>query len=105
MVRATEPRLPCYKLGLRFGRDDILKLFLAIGRTGLYFAVEQEGEIAAGDAFTLLSRESHGLTIADVTRVYAHDKDDIETLQRLVQLTGLSPSWRQYFRGQLTKRA
>jgi MOSC domain-containing protein YiiM len=104
VVRVTEPRMPCYKLGLRFGRDDILKRFLASGRTGMYLAVEREGEVEAGDTFTLLSRDSHGLTIADMTRVFAHDKDDIDLLRRLVQLPGLSPSWRGYFQRQLDKR-
>ncbi len=45
----TQPRLPCYKLGLRFGRDDIIKRFLDSGRTGFYCAVLEEGEIQAGD--------------------------------------------------------
>ena len=104
VVRVTEPRMPCYKLGLRFGRDDILKRFLASGRTGLYVAVEQEGEVEAGETFTLLSRDSHGVTVADITRVYAHEKDDIDTMQRLVQLPDLSAPWREYFQEQLHKR-
>lgn len=49
-LMATEPRLPCYKLGLRFRRDDIVKRFLESGRTGMYFAVTLEGEVGAGDA-------------------------------------------------------
>ena len=104
VVRVTEPRLPCYKLGLRFGRDDILKWFLASGRTGLYVAVEHEGQVEAGETFTLLSRDTHGVTVADITRVYAHEKDDVATMQRLVQLPDLSAPWRAYFQAQLHKR-
>ena len=104
VVRVTEPRLPCYKLGLRFGRDDMLKRFLASGRTGLYMAVEHEGEVEAGETFTLLSRDDHGVTVADITRVYAHEKDDVDTMQRLVQLSSLSAPWRAYFQEQLLKR-
>jgi len=89
VVRVTEPRMPCYKRGLRFGRDDIPKRFLASGRTGLYVAVEQDGEVEAGESFTLLSRDDHGLTVADITRVYVHEKDDVDTMQRLVRL----PLW------------
>ena len=81
--------MPCYKRGLRFGRDDIPKRFLASGRTGLYVAVEQDGEVEAGESFTLLSRDDHGLTVADITRVYVHEKDDVDTMQRLVRL----PLW------------
>src|SRR5262249_19219263 len=90
VVRVTEPRLPCYKLGLRFGRDDILKRFLASSRTGFYMAVEPEGEVEASETFTLLSRDDHGVTVADITRVYAHEKDDVDTMQRLVHLPNLS---------------
>ena len=48
LVMVTEPRMPCYKLGIRFNRPDILKRFLASGRTGFYFAVLQEGEVEPG---------------------------------------------------------
>ena len=104
VVRVTEPRMPCYKLGLRLERDDILERFLASGRTGLYLAVEQEGEVEAGDAFTLHTRAGHGLTIADVVRVFAHEKDDVGTMRRLALLPELSDSWREYFRKQLHER-
>ena len=55
----TEPRMPCYKLGLKFGRDDILKRFLQSGYSGFYCAVLQEGEVAAGDPIRLLHRDEH----------------------------------------------
>src|SRR5690242_14493276 len=53
----TQPRLPCYKLGVRFGSDDMVKRFLASGRTGFYFAVTREGEVGAGDQIHLLARD------------------------------------------------
>src|SRR6266700_1977581 len=56
-VVVTQPRVPCYKLGLKFGRDDILKRFLQSGLTGFYFAVLKEGEVAAGDPIRLLHRD------------------------------------------------
>jgi MOSC domain-containing protein YiiM len=104
VVRVTEPRMPCFKLGLRFGRDDILKSFHATARTGLYVAVEEEGEVEAGESFTILSRDPHKMTVADVTRVYAHDRDDLDTLERLTELPSLSESWREYFQAQLLRR-
>ena len=82
----------------------MIKRFLASGRTGLYVAVEHEGEVEAGETFTLLSRDDHGVTVADITRVYAHEKDDVDTIQRLVQLASLSAPWRAYFQEQLHKR-
>jgi MOSC domain-containing protein YiiM len=104
VVRVTEPRMPCYKLGLRLGRDDILDRFLASGRTGLYLAVEREGEVEAGDTITLLTRGNHGLTVADLTRVFAQEKDDVDTMQRLAQLLELSAPWREYFQKRLQGR-
>lgn len=100
VVRVTEPRMPCYKLGLRLGRD-LVGRFFASGRTGIYLAVEQEGEVGAGDTFTLLNRPSHGLTIADITRVFAIEKDDVATIRRLALLPELPDSWREYFQEQL----
>jgi MOSC domain-containing protein YiiM len=104
VVRVTEPRMPCYKLAARFGRDDILKRLLASGRTGLYAAVEHEGEVEAGETFTLLSRENHEVAVADITRVYVHDRDDVAMMQHLVRLASLSASWREYFQHQLDQR-
>src|SRR5881394_1036648 len=85
-VMATEPRMPCYKLGIKFGRADIIKRFLQSGRTGFYFAVMTEGFVEAGDEIELLSRDPNNITIADITRLYAFEKDDLETMRRAAKL-------------------
>ena len=103
IVRVTEPRMPCYKLGIRFGRSDILKRFLASERTGFYLAVEQEGEVGAGDEFQLLKRNEPSVTIDDVTRLYARDRGNVELLRRAVEVEALPDSWRLYFKEQLKK--
>jgi MOSC domain-containing protein YiiM len=102
-VMVTEPRLPCYKLGLRFGRDDIFKRFLASGRTGFYLAVVREGTVEAGDAVGLLERSEHRVTIADITRLYAYDRRNRDLLRRAVDLPALSEAWRGYFRERLDR--
>jgi MOSC domain-containing protein YiiM len=102
-VMVTEPRLPCYKLAAKFGRDDIIKRFLHSGRTGFYFAVMQEGEVGTGDGIELVSRDEHSVTVADITRVYVHDKDDVSTLRRAVQVEALPESWRGYFGKRIEK--
>jgi MOSC domain-containing protein YiiM len=104
-LMATEPRLPCYKLGIKFGRTDIIKRFLQSRRTGFYFAVVKEGEVAAGDEIELMSRAESGVTIADIVRLYAFEKDDLATLQRAVKLEALSESWREHFQKQIRKLA
>jgi MOSC domain-containing protein YiiM len=105
VVMVTEPRLPCFKLAVKFGRDDIVKRFLASRRTGFYLRVLQEGSVRAGDAVERLSRDAHRITVADVTRVYTFDKDDVATLSRVVQIEALPKAWRDHFRRQLAKVA
>ena len=103
-LMVTEPRLPCYKLGIKFGRADIIRKFLQSRRTGFYFAVIKEGQVQAGDELELLSRDANNITIADITRLYAFEKDDLNTLRRAVKLNALSESWREYFQKQLQNR-
>ena len=101
----TEPRLPCYKLGVKFGRDDIVKRFLKSRRTGFYWAVLREGELGAGDTIHLLSRDPAGVTVADITRLYAFDKTDFAAMRRVSEVNALPESWRGYFRQRLDKAA
>src|SRR6185369_8225873 len=62
----SQPRLPCFKLGIRFGRPDILKPFLQSGRTGFYLRVVREGDIEAGDPITVLARDEHAIAVSDI---------------------------------------
>src|SRR5438128_6909590 len=67
VVMVTEPRMPCYKLGIKFGRSDIVKRFLASERTGFYFAVLQEGEVGAGDPIELMETNERSLRLSYIT--------------------------------------
>lgn len=102
-VTVTQPRMPCHKLAIKFGRADILKRFLASGRTGFYLSVQREGEVGAGDEIELLGRDENGVTIADILRLYASDRGDVETMRRAVAVEALPESWREHFRQQLAK--
>ena len=102
-LMVTEPRMPCYKLGIKFGRSDIIKKFLQSRRTGFYFAVLKEGEVKAGDQIELISRDANNISIADIIRLYAFEREDLETLRRAVKLEALSESWRGYFQKQIQK--
>src|SRR5207247_1080959 len=66
----TQPRMPCFKLGIRFNRSDMVKRFLQSGRTGFYFAVLKEGEVAAGDSIELIEGDEHNIPVADVVNLY-----------------------------------
>ena len=93
----TQPRMPCFKLGIRFGRPDIIKRFLHSGRAGFYFAVRQEGEIAAGDSIELLARGEGGVTVAEIVKLYSADDANQDLLRRVSELSALPESWRDYF--------
>ncbi len=96
--QVTQPRLPCSKLGIKFGRADMVKRFLHSRRTGFYLRVVKEGEVGAGDAITLLSRDLGNVTVADITRLYAFERNNASLLRRLLELTALPEDWRAYFR-------
>lgn len=102
-VVVTQPRMPCYKLGIKFGRDDMVKRFLHSGLTGFYFAVLQEGEVGAGDTIEPVGTTDTGVTVEDITKLYVSKKDDEDKLRRAVQLEALPEGWREYFREHLHK--
>ena len=97
----TQPRMPCYKLAVRFGRDDMVKRFLASGRSGFYLAVLREGEVGAGDTIEPTVRDGHDVTVADIAGLYTHDADNQGLLRRAVDLPALPQSWRDYLRKRL----
>ncbi|MBE9210832.1 MOSC domain-containing protein [Nostoc sp. LEGE 06077] len=102
-VMVTQPRMPCYKLGIKFGRTDIVKQFLDSRLTGFYFSVLQEGTVGNGDTLSLISRDSNNITVADITQLYARETHDLELLQRAVQVEALPTGWRDYFQQQIEK--
>ena len=104
-LMVTEPRMPCYKLGIKFGRTDIIKRFLASRRSGFYFAVMREGMVSAGDALELIGREQQDISVADITRLYAFEKDDVKALRRAIEVEALPENWKGYFQHQIEKQA
>ena len=101
MVMVTQPRVPCYKLAAKFGREDIVKRFLASGRSGYYLKVMQEGEVGAGDVIELIRRDGHAVTVADVANIYRDGTDKLGLLQRAVQVEALPENWRDHFQQQI----
>jgi len=103
IVMATEPRMPCYKLGIRFDRSDIIKRFLASERTGIYFAVLQEGEVGVGDPMELIEKSQDSLRLSDITALYTREKHNVGLLRRAIEVATLPESWKDYFRQRLAK--
>jgi len=96
-VMVTQPRMPCYKLGIRFGRVDIIKRFLVSERSGFYLSVLKEGDVGAGDEFELLEKSRSSVTVVDITRLYSTDKENVDLMRRAIATDALPDSWRQYF--------
>ena len=103
VVMVTEPRMPCYKLGIKFGRSDIVKRFLASERTGFYFAVLQEGEVGVDDSFELIEKSERSVRVIDITRLYTREKHNVGLLRRAIEVEALPESWKTYFQHRLEK--
>jgi MOSC domain-containing protein YiiM len=111
-VVVTQPRLPCYKLGVRFESDEMVKRFLASARTGFYLAVTREGEVGAGDEIKLLSRDPSAVPVSEITRLYVANpatrgetfsEQDAAVVHRALQVAVFPESWKSYLRDRLPK--
>ena len=101
----TQPRLPCFKLGIRMGRDTFVTEFLERGLLGFYLAVAREGDVGAGDPIVELERDPRGFGVTEIVRLFAHDRDDVEGMRRAAGLDVLPESWRDWFRKRVEARA
>lgn len=97
----TQPRMPCYKLAIRFGQIEMVKRFLESRRSGFYFAVEREGDVATGDAIERVARNERHLSVADVVKLYAADSANQSLLESASNHPSLPAAWREYFRKRL----
>jgi MOSC domain-containing protein YiiM len=103
-VVVTQPRLPCYKLGIRFQSEDMVKRFLASGRTGFYLAVTREGHVGAGDSIESIKRDPAAVRISDLTRLYVAKRSapgDVALVERALTVASLPTWWKQQLRKQL----
>ena len=90
----TQPRLPCYKLGIRFGRADMVKRFLASRRTGFYLSVGVEGDVGAGDTMEILDRHPAAVSIPELLSMYLKEGIALDRLREVIAIPALSESWR-----------
>jgi MOSC domain-containing protein YiiM len=88
----TQPRMPCYKLALRFDRDDMIKRFLTSQRSGFYFSVVEEGEVHGGSKVEILSRVR--VAVVDIVRLYLGQARDPELLDRAMNVSALPQNWK-----------
>lgn len=95
----TQPRMPCYKLGVRFGRMEIIRRFLASGRPGIYFKVLKEGKVQTGDKIEVIRRDKNNVTVKDIARLYITRDHiaNIETMRRAIKINSLPEGWKYEF--------
>jgi MOSC domain-containing protein YiiM len=105
-VVVTQPRLPCYKLAVKFDREDMVKRFMASGRMGYYFAVAREGEVGPGDEVKVIAKDPTAVPVPEITRLYIakrYGDDEVASIRRALRVTALPESWKGYFRERVAK--
>ena len=95
VLEVSEPRVPCYKLGIRMEDARFPKVFAAADRPGTYLRIIEEGSIAAGDAIAIGDPPSHGLTVAEIARIHNRARDEAG---RLLEASQLSEPWQGWAR-------
>src|SRR6201982_491684 len=101
IVMVTQPRTPCYKLALKFQRDDMLKRMLTNGRSGFYFAVVQQGVVRAGDAIERIHEDPERISVAEINALYRDGGKAAILFTRAANAQALPESWRDYLREEL----
>lgn len=94
VLSLTQPRLPCYKLAVRFNRDDMIKRFLVSRRLGFYFSVAEEGEAGAGSRIEILSRDPEQVSVLDILDLYLGNTFDPGLLERVLRVEALPLRWK-----------
>jgi MOSC domain-containing protein YiiM len=107
-VVVSQPRLPCYKLGIRFESDDMVKRFLESRRMGFYLAVTREGEVGAGDEINVLHHHPTSISVSEITRLYIakeYDKEDLHLVRTALAVETLPESWKEFLQEKATKKS
>jgi MOSC domain-containing protein YiiM len=102
----SQPRVPCFKLGIRFADKRLPKMFAHSLRTGFYLRVAKEGSIAAGDAVEVVGRGAGGLSVRSLFDAYLkpNDREALRLLARAIEIPQLSPEWRGHIGERLARR-
>jgi MOSC domain-containing protein YiiM len=103
LVEVTQPRVPCYKLGLKMGLKGFEKRFLASCRVGFYLRVLEEGEVGAGDGLDRVGIDPERITVREMCHLLYFDPENLEGARKALRIRALSPGWRQSFEARLAK--
>ena len=97
LMEVSQPRPPCFKLGIKMAMPRFPKLFLASGRVGFYLRVLEEGEVGAGDEIERVRRDPERLTVRETSHLLFFEGEDLEGARRALRVPALSPGWRESF--------
>jgi len=93
----TQPRMPCFKLGIKFGTTSVIKKLFASAKCGIYFKVLEEGEVGAGDEIKLVKKDKNNVTIRDIMKTYGDERNHKELLERALKIDALPLGWKSYY--------
>jgi MOSC domain-containing protein YiiM len=93
VLEVSEPRIPCWRLGVRMNDKTFPRRFTEAMRPGAYLRIVVEGDVGAGDEISVVERPDHDLTVRDVFRIYTRDHAEVE---RLLAVPQMSESWRRW---------
>ena len=103
LVEVTQPRVPCYKLGLKMGLRGFEKRFLASCRVGFYLRVLEEGEVGAGDGLDRVRTDPERITVREMCHLLYFDPENLEGAKNALRIRALSPGWQQSFGERLAR--
>jgi len=103
LVQVTQPRVPCYKLGIKMGDATFVKRFMQKERTGFYVRVLEEGEVGTGDAVEHVQVDPQQMSVYDINHLL-YFEPDMELAKKALRIEALSPGWRSSFEEMLTKK-
>ncbi len=101
VLRVTEPRMPCSKFGLRLGDKSVLKHMIDTGHSGFYFAIDEEGEIEAGDTLEHLDTPQGAIPVSEISRLYFSKERDAAELEAALAAPAVTKEWSDWLEEQL----
>ena len=103
LVEVTQPRVPCYRLGIKMEDPHFPKRFLQSCLVGFYFRVLEEGEVGAAHSIELVKADPEAVSVRKICHLYYFDRDNVEDCKKAIRIKALSPGWREGFEDRLAK--
>jgi len=103
LVEVTQPRTPCYKLGIKMQMDSFPEIFMASGKTGFYLKVLEEGEVGAGDRWERIRGDAANITVRGLWHLAYYEPQNLEDAKKALRIPTLGPEWRKPMENRLIR--